>query len=102
MDAEEATLYARLRGAKPEVVRRLMADHTAIRETLARFEVIPLRDDAWLPALAGLREEIEAHFTLEEEDIFEQARRYIDINTLFELGEVFPREKVAAARSMMM
>ena len=102
MDAEEATLYARLRGAKPEVVRRLMADHTAIRETLARFEVSPLRDDAWLPALAGLREEIEAHFTLEEEDIFEQARRHIDINTLFELGEVFPREKVAAARSMMM
>ncbi len=102
MDAEEATLYARLGGAKPEVVRQLMADHTAIRETLARFEVIPLRDDAWLPALAGLREEIEAHFTLEEEDIFEQAERYLDINTLFELGEVFPREKVAAARSAAM
>ena len=98
MDAEEATLYARLRGAKPEVVRRLMADHTAIRETLARFETIPQRDDAWLPALADLREEVEAHFAFEEGEVFERAERHLDTGSLFELSEAFQREKEAAAR----
>lgn len=98
MYAEEATLYARLRGMEPEEVRRLMVEHTRIREALTRFEAIPLRDDAWLPALVDLQKEIEVHFAFEEEEIFEQARHLLDTDSLFELSETFQQAKEAAAR----
>ncbi len=98
MHAEEATLYAHLRDAEPGEVRRLMAEHIDIRETLAWFEAIPQRDDAWLPALADLREVIEAHFVFEEGEVFKEAKDHIDMDRLFELSEAFQREKEAAAR----
>ena len=100
MYAEEATLYARLRNLEPEAIEQLLAEHTDIRETLARFERIPLRDDAWRPGLAGLKERIEAHFRAEEEEVFAWARHRLSRDSLFELSETFQREKGVAARSV--
>ncbi|HOI12915.1 MAG TPA: hemerythrin domain-containing protein [Methanoculleus sp.] len=98
MDAEEATLYARLRDVAPEEIRQSLDEHTEVRGTLARFERIPLRDDAWMPALIDLRGRVEAHFTSEEEDIFARAKRHLSRADLFALSEMFEQEKVAAAR----
>jgi hypothetical protein len=100
MYAEEATLYARLRNLEPEEIEQLLGEHTDIREALARFERIPLRDDAWMPGLAGLRERIEAHFRAEEEEVFAWARHRLSRDSLFELSETFQREKGVAARSV--
>jgi hypothetical protein len=100
MYAEEATLYARLRSLEPGAIEQLLAEHTDIRETLARFERIPLRDDAWMPGLAGLRERIEAHFRAEEEQVFAWAEHRLSRDSLFELSETFQREKGVAARSV--
>jgi len=98
MHAEEVTLYARLQGRVPEEIRRSLDEHTDIRATLARFENIPLRDDAWMPALTDLRERVEAHFTFEEGGVFARAEEQIEIGELFALSETFEKEKVTAAR----
>ncbi len=100
MYAEEGTLYARLRSVAPEEIQQSLNDHTGIRETLARFETIPLRDDAWMPALRDLRERIEAHFTSEEKEVFARAEHHLSRVSLFELSETFQREKGVAARSV--
>ncbi len=98
MYAEEATLYARLRDVVPEEIRQSLAEHTETRETLARFEVIPLRDDAWMPALRDLRKLVEAHFTSEEREVFTRAEHHISPAELFGLGEMFEQEKQKAAQ----
>ena len=98
MYAEEASLYTRLRGVVPEEVRRSLDEHADIRRTLARFETIPQRDDAWMPALADLRERVEAHFAAEEEGLFARAEEHLDTKDLFGLSETFEQEKRAAAR----
>ena len=98
MYAEEATLYARLRSLEPEEIEQLLNEHTEIRETLARFERIPLRDDAWMPGLADLRERIEAHFRAEEEEVFAWAKHRLSQGELFGLGEMFEQEKQRAAQ----
>ncbi|MFA7562684.1 MAG: hemerythrin domain-containing protein [Methanoculleus sp.] len=100
MYAEEATLYAHLRDAVPGEIRRSLDEHAGIRETLAEFEKIPLRDDTWLPALADLRRQIEIHFAREEGEVFARAKEHIDRSDLFALSELFERGKVAAARSI--
>lgn len=66
MYAEEATLYARLRSVVPEEIRQSLREHAEIHRMLARFEAIPQRDEAWMPALAALTEQVEAHFAAEE------------------------------------
>ncbi len=96
--AEEATLYARLRDMVPEEIRRSLDEHTDIRETLARFEMIPLRDDAWMPALVDLRERVEAHFTSEEKEVFTLTEHHLSPAELFGLGEMFEQEKQKAAK----
>lgn len=98
MYAEEATLYAHLRERVPEEIRRSLDEHTEVRETLARFETIPQRDDAWMPALVDLRERVEAHFASEEGEVFARVEEHLGRSDLFALGETFGREKVAAAR----
>ncbi|KLK88144.1 hemerythrin [Methanoculleus sediminis] len=98
MYAEEVTLYAHLRDRVPEEIRRSLDEHTEVRETLVRFERIPQRDDAWMPALADLRERVEAHFASEESEVFARAEEHLGRNDLFALSETFEREKVAAAR----
>ena len=98
MYAEEATLYAYLRDRVPEEIRRSLEEHSQVREALARFEQIPLRDDAWMPALVSLRGDIEAHFATEEGDIFVLAERHLDTGVLFELSEIFQEEKQKAAK----
>ncbi|MCM2466330.1 hemerythrin domain-containing protein [Methanoculleus oceani] len=96
--AEEATFYARLRDVVPEEIRQSLREHTDIRETLARFEMIPLRDDTWMPALVGLRELVETHFTLEEREVFSRAEHHLSPAELFGLGEMFEQEKQKAAQ----
>ncbi len=96
--AEEATLYAYLRDKVPEEIRRSLDEHARVRETLARFERIPLRDADWMPALVNLRREVEEHFTTEEGDVFFLAEQHLDEGILFELGEVFQEEKQRAAQ----
>ncbi len=98
MHAEEVTLYAHLRDRVPEEIWRSLDEHTDVRETLARFERIPLRDDAWMPALADLRGRVEAHFVSEESEVFARAEEHIERSDLFALSETFEKEKVAAAR----
>lgn len=98
MYAEEATLYARLRNLEPEEIEQLLVEHTDIRETLARFERIPLRDDAWMPGLADLKDRIEAHFRAEEEEIFAWAKHRLSQDELFVLGGMFEQEKQRAAQ----
>ena len=58
MYAEEATLYPWLRDMAPEEIHRSLDEHADLRAALVRFEKIPLRDDAWMPGLRELREEI--------------------------------------------
>ncbi|MFA5613887.1 MAG: hemerythrin domain-containing protein [Methanoculleus sp.] len=99
--AEEATLYARLQDVVPEEIRQSIREHGDIRDMLARLEAIPLRDGAWMPALARLREAIEAHFTAEEDLIFSRAEHHISRSSLFELSEEFVLEKQKAAESVV-
>ncbi|MDV2482656.1 hemerythrin domain-containing protein [Methanoculleus sp. Wushi-C6] len=96
--AEEVTLYAYLRDTVPEEIRRSLDEHARVRDTLARFERIPLRDADWMPALVNLRREVEEHFATEETDVFVLAERHIDAGVLFELSEIFQEEKEKAAR----
>ena len=70
MHAEEVTLYAHLRDRVPEEIRRSLDEHNEVRTTLARFERILLQNDAWLPELRELREDVEAHFTTEEQRVY--------------------------------
>lgn len=98
--AEEVTLYAHLRDRIPGEIERSLGEHTHIREALAEFEKIPLRDDAWMPALADLRKLVEIHFAIEEGKVFARAREHLDVNELLVLSEPFEKEKVAAARYM--
>ncbi|CVK31938.1 hemerythrin domain-containing protein [Methanoculleus bourgensis] len=102
MYAEEATLYARLRGVAPEEIRQSISEHSDIRDMLARFEAIPLRDEAWMPALAGLTDIVKAHFAAEEEVIFSRAEHYLSRSELFELSEGFGMEKQKAAQFAVM
>jgi len=98
MYAEEATLYARLRDVVPEEIRRSLDEHDEVRTAIARFETIPPRDSAWMPALRELREDVEAHFTTEEGEVFTLAERHLSEDNLFELAETFQREKETAAQ----
>jgi len=98
MYAEEATLYARLRDVDPEGIGQSLKEHTEISEMLARFEAIPLRNDAWMPALADLTGLVKAHFAAEEEVIFSHAEHYLSRSDLFELSEGFGLEKQKAAQ----
>ena len=102
MYAEEATLYARLRDVAPEEIRQSISEHSDIRDMLARFEAIPLRDEAWMPALAGLTDIVKAHFAAEEEVIFSRAEHYLSRSELFELSEGFGMEKQKAAQFAVM
>lgn len=103
MYAEEATLYARLRDVAPEEIRQSISEHSDIRDMLARFEAIPLRDEAWMPALAGLTDIVKAHFAAEEEEvIFSRAEHYLSRSELFELSEGFGMEKQKAAQFAVM
>lgn len=102
MYAEEATLYARLRGVVPEEIRQSLREHADIHRMLARFEAIPQRDKAWMPALEALTELVEAHFTTEEGEVFARAERHLDPGDLFELSEVFEQEKRKAAQFAVM
>ena len=102
MYAEEATLYARLRGVAPEEIRQSISEHSDIRDMLARFEAIPLRDEAWMPALAELRNFVWAHFAAEEEVIFSRTEHYLSRSELFELSEGFELEKQKAAQFAVM
>lgn len=102
MYAEEATLYARLRDVAPEEIRQSTSEHSNIRDMLARFEAIPLRDEAWMPALAELRDLVEAHFAAEEEVLFSRAEHYLSRSELFELSEGFEQEKQKAAQFAVM
>jgi len=95
--AEEATLYPRLREVAPEEVEVSLDEHVAIRERLERFEVLPEGDEAWVEALADLRDWVEGHFAQEEDDIFARARHYLSRSDLFALGEVFEKEKETIA-----
>jgi len=98
MYAEEATLYARLREMAPEEIWESIREHTDIRDALAHLETIPLSDEAWMPALDDLRDQVEAHFTAEEGEVFARAEHHLSRSDLFELSEVFQREKESAAR----
>lgn len=98
MYAEEVTLYAYLRDKVPREIRQSIDEHARVRETLARFERIPLRDADWMPALVNLKREVEEHFTTEEEDVFFLAEQHLDTDILFELGEIFQEEKQKAAQ----
>jgi hypothetical protein len=98
MYAEEATLYAHLRDRVPGEIRQSLEEHTRISEMLVRFERIPLRNNAWMPALVNLRDEVEVHFTTEETEVFSRAEQHLDTGTLFELGETFQEEKQRAAQ----
>ena len=95
MHAEEVTLYAHLRDRVPEEIRRSLDEHNEVRATLARFERIPLRDGAWLPGLRELREDVEAHFTTEEQRVFALAEQHLSKDNIFGLTETFQREKEA-------
>lgn len=98
MYAEETTLYARLRDVVPEEIQRSLEEHDEVRKRLVRFEKIPLRDDAWMPALRELRGDVEAHFASEEGEVFARAERHLSRSTLFELSEAFQQEKEEAAQ----
>ncbi|MDD3934370.1 MAG: hemerythrin domain-containing protein [Methanoculleus sp.] len=100
--AEEATLYARLRNVDPEGIGQSLKEHTEIREMLARFEAIPLRDEAWTPALTDLTDLVKAHFAAEEEVIFARAEHSLSRSDLFELSEGFLQEKQKAAQFAVM
>lgn len=96
MYAEEATLYMRLREVVPEEIRRSIGEHTDIRDMLAHFETIPLRDGAWMPALIELRDLVGAHFAAEEEVILPRAEHYLSRSDLFALSKEFVPEKQKA------
>jgi hypothetical protein len=99
MYAEEATLYARLQDVVPEEIRRSFDEHNGIRTAIARFEMIPPRDSAWMPALGELREDVEAHFATEEEGrVFALAEQNLTEDDLFALSETFQQEKEIAAQ----
>lgn len=102
MHAEEVTLYAHLRDRVPEEIRRSLDEHNEVRAALARFERISLQDDAWLPELRELREDVEAHFTTEEQRVFALAEQHLSRGNLFELTETFQQEKEAAAQTAVM
>lgn len=101
MHAEEATLYARLRGDVPEDIDRSIREHDDVRDMLARFETISFRDRAWMSALAELRDLVEAHFSAEEGEIFSYAMHYFSRSELFELSEEFEVEKRRSAEATM-
>lgn len=98
MYAEEATLYARLRVVVPEDIRRSLDEHNVVRTAMTRFERVPLRDSAWMPALGELREEVEAHFATEEGSIFTLAEQSLSEDDRFALSETFQQEKETAAQ----
>ena len=91
--AEEVTLYARLRGAMPEEIGQSIREHGEIRDLLARLDVIPLGDVAWMLTLTELRDRIGAHFVAEEDGIFPRAEHNLSRRELFELSEGFESEK---------
>jgi hypothetical protein len=75
-EAEESTLYAAL-GTLPGISGRIeeaLEEHADIEELLQELEGVDQQSDAFVTQLGELREEVEHHFGVEEDELFPHAQ----------------------------
>lgn len=97
---EEAVLYPALRDK--EETRRFLGDalddHSRVRECVTEIGALPVGSDDWRRRLSQLRELVEDHIALEEDEIFERMRGAFDDKALRDLARRFARVKDAQAK----
>jgi hemerythrin superfamily protein len=96
-DAEEETVYRRLREALPAGIEQAVADHDGIREILDELQEIGPFDPQFPTRLARLRAHLLAHVREEEETLLPRAEATFDGSALDAMAREFAERRQAAA-----
>ena len=72
--------------------------HAKIKTLLDELELAPAYDHTWVPKFQELQKMVEAHVTLEENDMFREARAIMTRQEAEELGTIVDTAKQAIRR----
>lgn len=92
---EELIVYPRLKEVEElqEQVEEAVDEHHEAETLLEELAGISKDDKQWLVKLAELQEAVEHHVQEEEQELFPQARDFLDDDELTELGKAVEQEK---------
>lgn len=82
--AEEKTFYASLRGTEELVEAHI--DHELVQQLLDDLAEKPTGSEAWMAQLRVLKENVQRHVQMEEDDLFVRARAQMTSATREDLG----------------
>ena len=94
--AEDAIFYARIRDTKParKITLEAHEEHRVVERLLDEMARLDATDEVFLAKFKVLKEAVEHHVEEEEGELFQKARKAIDVEEARELGE-----KMLAAES---
>jgi len=93
--AEETIFYPVLKqaAATREITLDAYEEHQEVKNLLAELEGLPMDDEEWQDILVELRENVEHHVEVEENEMFEQAREILSPAQIEELGDRIQADK---------
>lgn len=95
MELEENIFYPLLKkekATKEEAIRSL-EEHNTAKRILNELKEIPIEDKAWMDKLNSLQEVVLNHIEKEEKQIFKDAKRLLDQETIDDISLQFANEK---------
>lgn len=93
--AEETIFYPVLKqaAATREITLDAYEEHQEVKNLLAELEGLRMDDEEWQDILVELRENVEHHVEVEENEMFEQARGILSPAQIVELGDRIQADK---------
>jgi len=92
MNAEEGTLYERMKGTMEEQIRQLIDEHNAFRQLVDQLDRLPIDSETWVTRMRDLKGCVHRHFEAEER-ILDRAEVIMDPGEMFTMAERFQRAK---------
>ena len=76
-----------------ELATESIDDHKEVERLIVQLDNLPIDAPAWLETLETLRDEVEEHVELEENELFPQAKQALGKDRLRELDGAYKRRK---------
>lgn len=99
-EAEEETVYRRLRTALPDAIERATSEHDELREILDDLQEMGPFDPQFPTRLARLRTHLAAHVREEEDTLLPRAEATFDGPALDAMAREFAARREAAAEAV--
>lgn len=102
---EEKLFYPEIRQLGPDkekgrdLAQEAVQEHQEVRQLLAEMAAMPMSGPEWDSKLNALKEGVQQHVQMEEDEIFSVCRDRIDLSRRQDLGRRFEQEKQALARA---